>query len=89
MGNEEQYYYFPTMTKNIMFVRGEKYVIKGKTYILYDFVNNSWSSPITFIDNYKDMNMLKISACDIGIVISLKEKRKRKIQKLKNYGYEI
>lgn len=22
----DKYYYFPTMTKNIMFVRGEKYV---------------------------------------------------------------
>ena len=24
--NKDKYYYFPTMTKNIMFVRGQKYI---------------------------------------------------------------
>lgn len=77
---EDKYYYFPTMTKNIALVRGEKYYIKDKLYTLIDFTNNSWHSPITFED--ENYNMLQIGAMDIGSVISLKEKRKYKLQRI-------
>jgi len=77
---EDKYYYFPTMTNKIALTRNEKYIIKGKIYKLFDFTNNSWSSPITFVDDSE--NMLQLSAWEIGLVISLKKQRKNKLKKL-------
>jgi hypothetical protein len=55
----DKYYYFPTCTKNIKFVKGEKYIClsdvgfmkKNNIYKLVDFENNDWFSPLLFIDN--------------------------------------
>lgn len=77
---EDKYYYFPTMTKNIMFVRGEKYIIKGRIYTLRYFTNNSWSSPIIFIDDFDDF--IQIGAWDVGLVTSLKKQRKLKLKRI-------
>lgn len=86
----DKYYYFPTMTKNIMFVRGEKYIclsdnigrmIKGKIYIVDDFVNGNVLLSIDFKDEFG--KIYSISPFNCGSFVSLKKQRKDKLKKLK------
>lgn len=86
----DKYYYFPTMTKNIMFVRGEKYVCtsnyvgkmkKGQVYILDDFINGNPLASLDFKDEFD--KIYKVSAFDCGSFISLKKFRLNKLTKLK------
>lgn len=86
--NEDKYYYFPTMTKKIALVRGEKYVyanigeMKNKILTLFHFRNNDSSAKLIFYDN--DGKLYSFSCWDIGSFISLKEYRKKKLKKLNN-----
>ena len=86
----EKYYYFPTMTKNIMFVREEKYICLDSHYIkikkyeiltLHNFKNNDWRSPIEFKNDAGEI--FRISCWDCGSFISLKKYRKIKLEKIK------
>jgi hypothetical protein len=87
---KDKYYYFPTMTKNIMFVRGQKYIClsdnvnkymkKGESYTLYDFENNNFFEDLKFINN--DKMIIRVSACDVGSFTSLKKQRQSKLTKL-------
>ena len=88
--HNDKYYYFPTMTKNIMFVRGEKYIclydrirgmIKGKTYIVDDFINGNVLISIDFKDEFG--KIYSISPFECGSFKSLKKQRKDKLNKLK------
>ena len=87
----DKYYYYPTMTKNIMFVRGEKYVCmsnninknmkKYNSYTLYDFTNNNIFEDLIFID--ENLLRIRVSPFDCGNFLSIKQLRKRKLEKLK------
>lgn len=76
------------MTKNIMFVRGEKYVcvddwcdkVKNKILVLHDFINNDCTSPIEFKD--ESGKIIRFSCWDCGSIISLKMYRKLKLLKI-------
>jgi hypothetical protein len=89
----DKYYYFPTTTKNILFVRGEKYVYLYKkferrfhlfeynhVYICHDFENGNVLGHILFRDEFG--SLYAISPFDGGYFISLKQYRKRKLEKL-------
>lgn len=94
MTETDKYYYFPTMTKNIMFVKGEKYVcmseyvnrkmIKGNIYICDDFKNGNYF--LTFKDDLG--NSYNVSAFDCGSFLSIPRFRKYKLnilnEKIKN-----
>ena len=85
-----KYYYSPTMTKNIMFVRGEKYVYLSKLklfnmqyhhiYTVHDFVNDNVLKDILFRDEFG--SFYRISSFDVGYFMSLKQYRKRKLEKI-------
>jgi len=88
---EENIYYFPTMTTNVMFVKGEKYVylgkyivshrmFKNKIYTVKDFTVGSHSNYIIFIDEYG--KEYYIHPFDCGYFISLKKHRKIKLDKI-------
>lgn len=88
---EENIYYFPTMTKNVMFVKGEKYIYLGKyiishrmhknnIYTVENFICGSLSH-ITFIDNKGTKYF--IQPFDCGYFRSLKEHRKLKLEQIK------
>lgn len=94
----DPYYYFPSQTKNIKFIRGEKYIFNSKyiyetdfkyqeTYICYDFINKI-NDPqyIYFIDS--DDKIYKTSPWDIGSFISLKEYRLKKLKQLGQHESE-
>ena len=86
--SQEKYYYFPTMTKNIMFIRGEKYVclcdinkmIKNHIYTVKNFTVHSWNEPILFVDTSN--NKYYIHPFECGYFKSLKQYRKDKLKKL-------
>ena len=84
----DKYYYFPTTTKNIMFVRGEKYMClsyaggmkKGETYIAHDFMNENIFENIIFRDS--SGCFYNITPFDCGKFISLKKSRKIKLEQI-------
>ena len=88
---EDKYYYYPTQTKNIMFIKGEKYIClsnlcnkemkKNKVYNCVDFTVGSVYKSIWFVDE-KDKEY-SISPFDCGYFVSLKKQRKLKLEKLK------
>lgn len=90
MKEPDKYYYFPTMTKNIMFVRDEKYIcmsnlvnklmIKGNTYIVHDFINGNILEYILFRDELG--SIYRVSAFDVGNFISVKKYRRNKLERL-------
>jgi len=86
---ENNYYYYPIHTENIMFVKGEKYVClsnlcnkkmkKGKIYTCENFTVSSFNESIYFTDG---LSSFAISPFDCGYFVSLKKQRKLKIEKL-------
>lgn len=89
--NKEKHYYFPTMTKDIMFTRGVKYVWLskhykkqnyGKIYTLYDFINGDSRQGITFIG--EDGKYFNITCFDCGSFLSLVIHRKNKLKKIES-----
>lgn len=92
---DDKYYYYPTQTKNIMFIKGEKYVClcnlcnermkKGKIYTCEDFTVGSVYNSIWFIDEKSfttDNDGFHISPFDCGSFVSLQKYRKLKLEKL-------
>jgi len=89
---KDKHYYFPTMTKNIMFTRGVKYIwtskhyrknFYGKIFTLYDFRNNDWRSSIEFLD--ENDQIFCISCFDCGCFSSLNKLRNYKLKKLNEH----
>lgn len=95
MLNNNDIYYFPRQTSNIMFVKGQKYVYiypisydlmsKGQIYTFHNFDNNEFYSGalsnIEFIDNFGKIYSISPYIC--GYFISLKKYRKKKLEQLK------
>lgn len=87
----EQYFYFPTSSKKIVFERGKIYVCltsncsiygikKNHTYKVLDFKTGDLMSPIILEDENKKMH--RITPFDCGSFCSLKELRRKKLKKL-------
>ncbi len=83
---QDKYYYFPTMTKNIMFVRGDRYVCtseyvgrmtKGNIYICDDFINGNPLISLEFKDDFG--NRYNVSSFDCGSFLSISRYRKHKL----------
>ena len=87
---KDKYYYFPTQTKNIMFIKGEQYIClsniccklmnKYDEYICESFTVGNVYKPIIFRDSLG--SLYRVSPWDCGSFLSISKYRKMKLKRL-------